>query len=384
MRTTSKIGVVLALWSSDFSLITGQAMVTARAAALLRRKGSKEFTYRGAGLSMLWTWLRSSAGLWWTTFFGRVDTLYMVCSRSNFGFLRDLPAYLIRWLGVRVVVHVHGSDIVDLIQRRGIGWLAHKLLSKCELILPSHHLVGPLQRLGISQLHVCENFAVDPQPGTPRGGWSSPVATDRRALSVLWNSNIMASKGFFMVADAVAAMHNDGQPVTLVALGSAMADNLMSIEEVQQKLEALEQAPWFEYRGSVDRIASVRALGDSDVVCLPSTYSSECQPLAVIEAMCAGRRLLVARTPALLATVGEYPCETVSVIDAKSVREALGQLAAHPPTASILDAASAKARIRFSPTRFDSELSLILGFPPTGESQVQPAQGGARKTPRNE
>lgn len=358
--TSTETGAGFALWSSDYSAITGQAMVTARAASLLHRAGCREFLYRGTGLSMLRTWFWAAASLWWSSGLGRVKTLYLVCSRSNFGLLRDLPAYVLGWFGVRVVVHVHGSDIVDLIQRRGIGWLAHRLLRRCELILPSHHLVGPLESSGVSRLQVCENFAVDPRPGTQRGGWSTPNTRDRDKLSVLWNSNIMASKGFFVVADAIAAMHDDGCPVKLVALGSAMADNLMPIDEVLQKLNALKRAPWFEFRGSVDRTASMRALDDADVVCLPSTYSSECQPLAVIETMCAARRLIVAKTPALLATVADYPCEVVSVVNADSVRKALNQLAASPPSPAALDAAAAKARRRFSAERFDSELSVIL------------------------
>ena len=360
LRPTLRKETLFGLWSNDFSLVTGQAIVTARAAAVLRRTGVREFTYRGPGLAMLLTWLGSTAQLWWAAALGRIGTLYLVCSRSNIGFLRDVPAYLVRILGVRVVVHVHGSDIVDLIQRRCIGSIAHALLRNCELILPSRHLVDPLRKLGIHSLHVCENFVTDSPPGEQHEGWSGSPAQDGAQLTVLWNSNIMASKGFFVVAEAVASMHREGQDVRLIVLGAVVSDELMSAAQTQQRLNALRLEPWLDFRGLVDRLTSTQSLSESDVVCLPSTFSSECQPLAVLEAMCSGKRLVIANTPPLIATVGDYPCERVESVTSESVRAAINRTAAETYPQASFELAAAAARIRFSADRFDSDLALIL------------------------
>jgi glycosyltransferase involved in cell wall biosynthesis len=359
---TPATGIRFGLWSGDFNRMTGQAIVTTRAANLLRRTSAREFVYRGTGLVMLQTWLMASVLVWWYACTGRLETLYLVGSRSTPGFLRDLPAYLVGLIGVRVVVHLHGSDIVSLLQRRGVGGIARRMLQRCELILPSHHLVKPLQDLGLPCLHVCENFVAERGAGDAIN--ESPMPRAKSAtLNVLWNSNVMASKGFFILADAVATMHREGKAVKMLALGSAMADEQCSLGECQRRLATLALEPWFKHRGMVDRATSMRLLVDSDVVCLPSTYSSECQPLALIEAMCAKRRLVIANTAALRATVQDYPCETVDVATADAVRAAFQRLEQSNTSEQAMMSAAAEARERFSAPRFDREFALILCIP---------------------
>ncbi len=362
MKTRSSVSDTAAfgLWSHDFSMVTGQAFVTARAAALMRQRQVCEFIYRGPGLAMLQTWLRCAVGLWSAVLRNRVKTLYLVCSRSNAGFLRDLPAYLVTFFGVRVLVHAHGSDIVDLMHRPLWGAFARSLLKRCELIVPSAHLLQPLTACGIARLHLCENFAFGVQPSAADGGWASPPGSHNAGLSVLWNSNILASKGFFAVAGAVEMLHRDGRAIKLVAIGSPMPDCEMSIEQVRQVLNSLSGRPWIELRGPVGRESLTRLLNQADVVCLPSRYVSECQPLAVIEAMCAGRQLVVSNSPALSATVGDYPCEIVESIDAASVAAALSRLSPSHPGRRALEHGAAAARARFSAERFDRVLASIL------------------------
>jgi len=305
MHAASRIG----WWSADVSGLTGQAIVTSRVVALLEKAETHAFVYRGKGLKSIasWGWaaLRLSASLPTR----RVQLLYLVCSRSTAGFLRDLPAYFARLFGVRVLVHVHGSDIVDLCRRPGIGWVARNILARCELIVPSGHLLAPLRDLGMHRIHLCENFSEYVAPLAPL---SSPTGPGERLFSVLWNSNVMASKGFFAVADAVRSLFDEGKSIRLTVLGRPIGDEAMDLRTCQNALGRLIGQSWIDYTGQVDRPTAMRLLYESDVVCLPSRYSSECQPLAVIEAMCAGRQLVIADTPALLATAGDYPCEKVS------------------------------------------------------------------------
>lgn len=350
------------IWSSDFSLVNGQAIVTARAAGLLSKVATDLFIYRGPGFRMLWTWLGAGLRLLWRSWFGRLDTLYMVCSRSNIGFMRDLPAYVSGATGPRMVIHVHGSDIVDMFRRPVIGPLARALVRQSELIVPSQHLVQPLHDIGIARVHVCENFVGEapndrPVPPSPELPQAAP------GLRVLWNSNVLASKGFFELADAVASMHGRGLAVRLVALGSPLADAEMSLAQCRSRLTALGQHDWFDYRGPVDRSASTALLDWAEVVCLPSRYSSECQPLALIEAMCAGRRLVVSGSPALRATVGDYPCTFVASVSAQSIAAALEEEMRSPAATTPMGLAAQRARERFSARRFDEQMSVILGIP---------------------
>jgi glycosyltransferase involved in cell wall biosynthesis len=313
---------------------------------------SAHFVYRGTGLKMLGSWFAAALRLWALAASGNISTLYLVCSRSKFGFVRDLPAYLTAVLGVRLICHVHGSDVVRMPTWRVMGPFALRALRSCELIVPSHHLEAPLRCLGVKRVHVCENFA--------ETSGSTRTSRGKSGLIVLWNSNIMASKGFFLVASAVHQLVKDGHCLQLVATGRPIADEAMSLDQCACKLRDLLAHPWLTYHGLVDRKRAASLLADADVICLPSHYASECQPLALIEAMCAGRPIVISDIPALRATVADYPCEIVPEASEAEVAAALLRICSRNGDFSAELSAAQAARSRFSPVRFDREMLSIL------------------------
>lgn len=342
------------LWATEPGVTTGQSVVTDRVDAMLARWGAERFVLSaGIGPRALTRWAGAIVRLWRAVLRGRLHTLYIVCSRSGPGFVRDLPAYLARRAGVRVVVHAHGSDIVTLLARP----LARRILVGCELVVPSAHLRAPLAAIGVHACHVCENFVA-------RVPTAAPARAGAAWFTVLWNSNVMASKGFFVVADAVRMLHARGIAVRLVALGVPLGDEALAPAACAERLAALAGAPWLDRRGPQSREAAQRALLEADLVCLPSQYRSECQPLALLEAMCAARPLLIADTPALRATVGDYPCTLVSAVDAVTVAAAIeGCITAASGQQAALHAAAERARERFSADRFDHQIAGLLGLP---------------------
>lgn len=359
----------IGLWSADTQQLTGQTIVTSRVTALLEPTGVRDFSYHGRGLRSIASWAISTLRLIGYVGRGRVNTLYLVCSRSNAGFIRDLPAYLSRFAGVRVIVHVHGSDIVHLCRRPWVSAWARALLGRCELVVPSAHLLAPLHDLGLRSVHLCENFAEQADAGIEAAVRPAPVP-DLKPWRILWNSNVMASKGFFAVAEAVGALASEGLPVRLVALGRPIGDEVMDLHTCREALRRLKGQPWLERPGLVDRPTAMRLLHEADVVCLPSHYSSECQPLALIEAMCAARAVIIADTPALRATLGDYPCEAAAEPTPVAVKAALQRLLHSPPTDDALQAAAARARNRFSAHRFDRDISQLFGLRPLSDSEV--------------
>ena len=352
---------VIGWWSADPRQLTGQGIVTARVVAMLERVDAPAFSYRGSGMQSISTWLLSGLRLAGYLLRRRLGTLYLVCSRSNAGFIRDLPAYFSLFAGVRVIVHVHGSDIVDLCQRPCLGVIARTLLARCELVVPSAHLIAPLQALGVRKIHLCENFVEHANPLLQSIEVHQLTAAGRE-WRVLWNSNVMASKGFFQVAEAVGILSDEGVRVRLIALGKPIGDEAMSVQSCSEALQRLEGKHWIERPGQVDRPTAMRLLYASDIVCLPSYYASECQPLTLIEAMCAARPLVIADTPALRATVGDYSCEIVTEQSTAAVKAALQRLFLMPPADEVLHAAAEQARKRFSAQRFDYTMHRLFGL----------------------
>lgn len=352
-----------ALWSADYAQTTGQALVTRRVVErVFPALGSHmEYVYRPSGnLGAIGTWLTAFLRLWKSVAFGQVDLVYLVCSRSNAGFLRDVPALVTSRMGVRVVVHAHGSDIIDLLTARPISSLARWFYRNCELIVPSGHLVLPLQDVQTQCRYVCENFAINESPGDWTSGETRPAS-----LRVLWNSNVMASKGVFDVMQAVRELNATGLAVTLDLLGSVIGDEEMDYVSARDRFATLFDSSSMVHHGVVSPACAANMVDDADVVALPSRYSSECQPLAIIQAMCRGCAIVASDVPALRATLMGYPAEFVRVEEVSALKDVFRQLlderSADPASFFARRAPQAAlARQRFSHCRFDKQMAKIL------------------------
>jgi len=353
------IAVQFAIWSADYTQTTGQALVTAR---VVRQQGEaqwRKYVYRGAGWRSVVSWIGAVLRLWRDVAFGRVKTLYLVCSRSDGGFLRDIPALLAARAGVRTIVHAHGSDIVDLLVNRRLSPFSRVLYARCEVVVPSKHLVEPLRAATTARIHLCENyFAGD-------FGEQTIDLPAHETLTVLWNSNVMASKGFFDLAEAIRQVWREGLAVRLVSVGQPLGDQEAPESEARRRLNVLLEHDWFEYRGKVTQSDAIAQLAEADAIALPSRYSSECQPLAIIQAMCSGKAVIASDIPALQATLCGYPARFVPVRSVDAIVGALCELhrqkRADPVAfASFREGVAAEARARFSADRFDREMAIIL------------------------
>ena len=338
----------------------GQAIVTRRVVERQPKFHWIHAIYSGGRICSIPTTVRAAIVLWEALLLGKTNTIYLVCSRSEGGFLRDLPALLPAIFGKRVIVHAHGSDIVDLLCRGRLSSVARWLYRRCELIVPSVHLVPLLEGVDIKNLYVCENFAqqnketaIDPQP------------SQKPSLDLLWNSNVMSSKGFFDVAASVALARSNGHDVRFTSLGECLGDNEKTSTQVTAELERLIDQPWFTYLGRVTPECAVQQTAKADVVALPSRYKSECQPLALIQAMSFGKKIIIADTPALRATTRDYPAviltdpspTAIALVLAEMISEKEGVRKARDRK---LNVASQNARERFSTTNFDESMRCIL------------------------
>jgi glycosyltransferase involved in cell wall biosynthesis len=334
-------------WSASFDLTTGQALVTARVAK--SNYGIKwSMAVYPPGVKGVLGFARATLILCNAILFGRCRVVYLVCSRSVLGFMRDIPALLPALFNIRVVVHVHGSDVSDLLSRRLIGVVAKFLYRRCEIIVPSLHLHKPLNERGCTNVYVIENFARMTFPTRPRNA--------RETFQLLWNSNIMASKGIREFVEGALIARAAGVPLSLVVLGRPIADGEASRAEMEAYSETLLGLDWINVRGPVSPEMAERALIEADLVALPSRYPTECQPLAIVQAMCAGCKVIVADTPALRATMGSYNAWFVKPT-ADAISKAIVEAATTP---NIDHGMKVAAMARFNPSLFDERMTAIL------------------------
>ena len=353
------------LWSPAFDDVTGQALVTRRVATQMPGvQWTRAIFPAGRGIKAFGV-LGAAAMAWWDVVRHGTRDAYVVCSRSVPGFLRDLPALALTLAGVRVVVHTHGSDLVDLLHHRRVGGLARILYRRCTVIIPSEHLRADLVAAGCRHIHLCENFGQ-----VPAAAFAATPATP--PLHVLWNSNLMASKGVRDLVAGIGQARDQGADIRIILIGRPLPDREATAAQIADWTTGLADLPWVDLRGPVPPDEATALLEQTDLVALPSRYKSECQPLAVIQAMLAGKGLLLGDTPALRATAGNYPA-LFSLSDADSLQRALQQIAAgHGPNAVDLAKAAQIAQIRFSADRFTRQMQEILLTPDTRSATLSP------------
>lgn len=352
---SSNVGV----WSTSYDVINGQALVTKHVVEKVLPGICKARLYIfpiGGGFRAICGWIIAWSRLWIDVLFRRIPRLYLVCSRSNLGFLRDVPALLTSIAGLRVVVHVHGSDLHDLLTSRIVSPLGRFLYTRCDVVVASQHqarLLSPFVRKAILIENYMSAFRSD----------SGVLSHNMRGLSVLWNSNIMSTKGFFDLIDAARALQAEGMDIVVNSIGLLVPDAEMTAAELSERFKVVRKLSWFTYLGQVSQVRSVELLADADVVALPSV--SEAQPVTIIEAMCFGRGVIIANLPTLLATVGDYPCEIVRPKAVTELTEALRRLhqeKAADPVAFFerRSGPGMAAKERFSVDRFNHQILHVV------------------------
>lgn len=314
----------------------------------------EEFIYR-PGFSGIWALPFLIFRLYLHLATHRRSTVYVVSSRSFFGFIRDIPILWLSILGFRVIVHSHGSDIVTLLSSGVLSPFARFLYRRCVVIVPSDHLLDQLRELKFVNVRVCENFTttlIDYEIENEVG--------EDGVFTVLWNSNIVSSKGIFDVATAVMELNCRGYQIELIALGQVIPDEEMTRAEAQYKLDQFVKKKWFRYVGRVPSNTVLAWLRVASVVCLPSRYRCECQPLAAIQAMCHGLPLILADTPALQTTAGKYPAIYVQSGNVEEICTAIVQSMEFYADHKVLAGSSLIARRRFSKERFSKTILSVL------------------------
>jgi len=341
-------------WGSRTNGVTGQSIISDHVLEGLGDISWIDLRYSIGGLRSFFSVIARTFSAYYATSFGRTDFIYVVCSRSTFGFLRDFPILMLSLFGKKTIIHVHGSDILDLLKRRFIGVLARSLYQRCAIIIPSAHLDRALRQLGCTSVHVVENFATDLDHSVD----AAPLPAHTPAI--LWNSNIMASKGIMELVKGAELARRRGADLHLTIIGKMIPDRDATQDQLERFIASLANKPWITVLGPVPHRRAIELLRQADIVALPSRYASECQPLAIIQAMCLAKSVIVADTPALKATIGTYPA-IVTTPDPSSLADAIEVCLAQANALQISQTQAAPEAIeRFSIKKFDKSMSVLF------------------------
>ena len=212
-----------------------------------------------------------------------IDAVYLTPASSALGLLRDVLMVGTIPRGTPIVAHVHVGDYGRLLGNPVLGPIARAIARRFSVVItPSAYAAARIRAVfPEADLRVVLNTvrpALRFTPAEVEGAWE-----DRRAGKpvVLFLSNMIPSKGYERLAEAVPHLQHD---VEVVFAGAWSGD------DEREAFEARLGELGVDARvcGGVGRYETKDLFRSASVFAFPSTYPHESLPLAVLEAKAAG------------------------------------------------------------------------------------------------
>lgn len=233
--------------------------------------------------------------------------VYLTIAQSKVGFLRDFCIIWWAWAWRhRIILHLKGGGFGRFYQGlpRWQKWIVRNTWRRASVIIvlgESLRSMLSFDTVLSSKLKVIANPLPEKDDELPLAGKTLP---QNRRARVLYLSNLVKSKGYLLVLEAVRVLvkergfsveaHFCGEFVPEQGSDFREAVNLMK-REFLELVEAGGLVENIHYHGAVSGEKKRAMLRQSDFFVLPTQYPNEGQPISIIEAMAYG--LVVLATP---------------------------------------------------------------------------------------
>ncbi len=236
------------------------------------------------------------------------DVLYFVASGTPLGHLKNwVMLKLARPHVPRVVAHVHNGNFGDLFRRSWQRATAREVVRSVDTFV----CLSEMLRDQLARFVPESRTFILPNP-IDEGVQCLPEEVNRQistraaqpaseGLRVLYLSNMVPTKGYQDLTEAVRHLHAEGRRPTVDFIGgwTTKADR----RAFTRYLDRHDLHEVVTVHGRVADRHRIRAmLLDADVFALPTYYPNEAQPISIIEALNAGTPIIATRH----ASIPEY------------------------------------------------------------------------------
>ena len=225
-----------------------------------------------------------------------IHLTYIVISRSPFGFIRDtILIFLLCIIKRPILLHFHGRTLPSILSKIFIAIFSfHPFKSRIHLLLPSSSFFHSNPSWQIFNHSEIPNFTeytsskpVQTRPCIQDNFTSNTYLSRKSALKLVWNSNLIYSKGILLLMEAIYIfnLYSPSHYIYLDIFGNYYSDEYCSSSHLESLFSEMSKRIPCTYHGSVDRSTTKSFLDESDFYIFPSFYSSEFQPLSVLDAI---------------------------------------------------------------------------------------------------
>ena len=234
-------------------------------------------------------------------------------SGQKMGHWRDLITVLPAFQpGQHIVASVHWGNFSRLFERQLTRYSARRIVERvdCFVLLSKLLEAHVADWIPAHKRHVIPNF-VPPCGSTQEVNQKHKRRHRSRPLRVLYLSNMIESKGYLDVLEALAIARREGMALEADYAGRWNSD--ADRQAFEARVEALELRDIVTHHGPITAYSRVQAMHlAADVFLLPTYYNIEAQPMTIIESLSAGTPVIVTRHASIEAMVRE-DCEALFV-----------------------------------------------------------------------
>jgi glycosyltransferase involved in cell wall biosynthesis len=294
------------------------------------------------------------------------DLVYVTISQSRLGFAKDL--LLLQWaatLGRPVVVHMHGGNFAGFFGglSRPEQALVRATLSRLFAIVVLTESLRADFRM--SPGWQSQTVAISNTCDTPRG---KARLHPGKIWKILFLSNLLVSKGYRETILAVGELgrRRPELSLSLEVAGAwvpeeAFADARAQEADLKALLSQLPPNVTATFAGVLAGDEKNARLAAADVFVLPTDYVNEGQPIAIIEALCAGLPVIATDWRGIKETVppGMHPL----LVPQREVETLVDRLSMLVDDAAMFEGVSQEALLhaeRFRPERHLAALDAVF------------------------
>ena len=284
----------------------------------------------------------------------RYDLCYLAITCHGMGFLKDAPFVLLCKLFRRkVLIHQHNKGMSGCVHRWPYRWLMPLVYRNTRVMLLSWHLYDDIaQVVKREQVVICPNgipqqsCEVIGDGGSEAAGYRLEVIDHSNGVSamsaapspsgegwgeahLLFLSNLIPSKGVYVLLDACRMLHEQGLSFVCDFVGGETKEIDRATFDAAVKERGLEGIA--RYQGPKYGEEKERCFAEADIFVFPTFYYNECFPLVLLEAM-QYRLPLVSSNEGGIPDIIQHGVNgyTVERKESAPLAEALAQLITHP------------------------------------------------------
>jgi glycosyltransferase involved in cell wall biosynthesis len=202
---------------------------------------------------------------------------YLAITAKGPAFYKDsLIALLVKGIGVRMVYHFHNKGVNTCQHKTLDNFLYRRVFKNAHAILLSKYLYSDVEKYFTPErVHYCPN-------GIPDIDFKQKKLDKRKneKVEILFLSNLIESKGVFVLLKACEILKQNGLPFHCTYVGG---EGDVNAHQFQEKTKELGLSDQVVYVGKKYGIEKEQYFSKCDIFAFPTYY--ECLPLVLLEAM---------------------------------------------------------------------------------------------------